>query len=389
VARLVTRTLAACLAITSCIHILVYMLSATLPLHMVALGGSKTQVGLLFAVSAGFSMLLRPLVGGWVDRHGFRPVMLPGAAVLLATLAALPLAQAPALLVTLMAGIGFGNGLISTGAGVLAAQASPAERRGEALSVYYVATSLSFSVGPPLGLALYGGGDMGLCFIGAAVLGGGILLLVLGLTGTPAAGPSGRHFRWFSRAALPAAATVVLVNVGYSSIYAFLPLYARAVGLDGTLGWFYALFSVCIIVGRVGLRGLSDRIGRVRVIVPAVALITLSYLVLALPPRGLTLAIGAVLLGGGVALFYPTLVAVLVDRTPEAERGSAIGTLSGSFDLGGMVGSLMVGLTVDRVSFAAGFHVAAAGAALGLALFVLMERRAAARSVLPRPVAGV
>jgi MFS family permease len=389
VARLVTRTLAACLAITSCIHVLVYLLSATLPLHMVTLGGSKTQVGLLFAVSAGVSMLLRPLVGGWVDRHGFRPVMLPGALVLLATLAALPLAQAPLVLVALMAGIGFGNGLISTGAGVLAAQASPAGRRGEALSVYYVATSLSFSVGPPLGLALYGAGDMGPCFVAAAGLGIGLLLLVGSLARTPAADAAGRRFRWFSPRALPAAATVVLVNVGYSSIYAFLPLYARGAGLDGSLGWFYALFSVCIIVGRVGLRGLSDRIGRVWVIVPAVALIMVSYLMLALPPRELTLAIGAVLLGGGVALFYPTLVALLVDRTPETERGSAIGTLSGSFDLGGMVGSLLVGLTVDRVSFAAGFHVAAAGAALGLALFVLMERRAATRSVLPRPAAGV
>jgi MFS family permease len=389
VAHLVGWTLASCLAITSLLHVAVYMLSATLPLHMIALGGSTTQVGLLFAVSAGFSMLLRPLVGGWVDRYGFRAVMLPGAAVLVATLVAFPLAQAPALLVACMAGIGFGNGLVSTGAGVLAAQASPAERRGEALSVYYVATSLSFSVGPPLGLSLYGAGDMLRCFIAAGVLGVGILLLVLGLERKPAGLESKRRFRWFSARALPAAATVVLVNIGYSSIYAFLPLYARASGLDGNLGWFYALFSVCIIAGRLGLRGLSDRIGRARVIAPAVALTTLSYLVLALPPRVSTLAAGAVLLGAGVALFYPTLVALLVDRTPEAERGSAIGTLSGSFDLGGVVGSLLVGLTVDRVSFAAGFHVAAAGAALGLALFVLLERRAAVRSVLPRPAAGV
>jgi dipeptide/tripeptide permease len=54
-----------------------------------------------------------------------------------------------------------------------------------------------------------------------------------------------------------------------------------------------------------------------------------------------------------------------------------------------VVGSLLVGLTVDRVSFAAGFHVAAAGVALGLAWFLLMERRAVGRSVLPRPAAGV
>jgi dipeptide/tripeptide permease len=44
---------------------------------------------------------------------------------------------------------------------------------------------------------------------------------------------------------------------------------------------------------------------------------------------------------------------------------------------------------VERLSYAAGFHVAAGGALLGLALFVLSERRAAARSVLPRPAPGV
>jgi MFS family permease len=102
-----------------------------------------------------------------------------------------------------------------------------------------------------------------------------------------------------------------------------------------------------------------------------------------------TLAVAAVLLGAGVAVFYPTLLALLVDRTPEAERGSAIGTLSGSFDLGSVVGSMLVGVTVERVSYAAGFHVAAGGALLGLVLFVMAERRLMGRAVLPRPLPGV
>lgn len=137
--RLLTPTLAACLGITAGVHIAVYMLNTTLPLHVVALGGSKTQVGLLFSVAAVVSMLLRPLVGGWIDRYGFRPVMVPGAVVLVGTLLILPLARTPVAFIGLMAGLGFGNGLISTGAGVLTAQASPPARRGEALSVYYVA----------------------------------------------------------------------------------------------------------------------------------------------------------------------------------------------------------------------------------------------------------
>jgi MFS family permease len=389
VASLVTPTLLACLGITSGVHIALYMLNTTLPLHMVALGASKTQVGLLFSVGTVVSMLLRPLVGGWIDCYGFRPVMLPGALVLVATLLVLPRAGTPGAFIALMAGLGFGNGLISTGAGVLVAQASPPSRRGEALSIYYVATSLAFAVGPPLGFALYAGGGMRRCFLGAAVLGAVIALLILRLRATTRMPLPDQRFRLFSRRALPAAATVVAVNIGYSSIYAFLPLYALASGLDGNLGWFYAVFSICIISGRLGLRRLSDRIGRPRVIVPALAVTMVSYVVLALPPRVPTLAAAAVLLGAGVAVFYPTLLALLVDRTPEAERGSAIGTLSGSFDLGSVVGSLLIGFTVERISYAAGFRVAAAGALLGLALFVLAERRAGGRAVLPRPMAGV
>lgn len=364
---------------------MVYLLNATLPLHLVDIGGSKTEVGLLFAVATTVSMVLRPLVGGWVDRFGGRAVMVPGAAVLLATLLLMPLAAAPAAYVALMVGLGAGNGVLATAAGVLVAQASPGARRGEALSVYFLATALSFAAGPPLGLGLYARGGIRPCLLAALGLAAVVALLILTLRSPAAleAAPSG--FRWFSRRALPAAATVICVNLGYSSIYAFLPLYALASGQTGTLGWFYVLFSICIIAGRLALRGLSDRIGRARVIVPAVTLTTLSYLVLSAPPRVPTLAAAAIMLGAGVAMFYPTLLALLVDRTPEAERGSAMGTLSGSFDLGSVIGSLLVGLTVERVSFAAGFHLAAAGALAGLALFVLAERRA----VLRRSMAGV
>jgi len=153
-------------------------------------------------------------------------------------------------------------------------------------------------------------------------MGVGIALLIASLRETTPRTGSDQRFRWFSPRALPAAATVVAVNIGYSSIYAFLPLYAIASGLDGNLGWFYALFSICIITGRLALTRLSDRIGRARVIIPAVSATMLSYLVLALPLRVPTLAVAAVLLGAGVAVFYPTLLALLVDRTPEAERGS-------------------------------------------------------------------
>ena len=103
-------------------------------------------------------------------------------AVLLATLLLLPVGRGSrARYVALMAGLGCGNGVLATAAGVLVAQASPSARRGEALSVYFLATALSFAAGPPLGLALYARGGIQACFAAAVGLGALIALLILSL----------------------------------------------------------------------------------------------------------------------------------------------------------------------------------------------------------------
>src|SRR5262249_44728274 len=138
--------------------------SSILPLHVASLGGSKTEIGMLFSVSTTVSMVLRPVVGGWNDRYGFRPVVLPGVTVLVLTSLAFHWVSAPMGVIALMAGLGLANGLISTSAGVLVARASAPAQRGEALSLYYVASSVGWAIGPPAGLALYHAGGPRLSF---------------------------------------------------------------------------------------------------------------------------------------------------------------------------------------------------------------------------------
>ena len=65
-----TRTVLVCVGLTFLLHVVTYLLNTQLPLHVVGLGGSHAQIGWLFAMSTGVAMLLRPQVGGWVDRHG-------------------------------------------------------------------------------------------------------------------------------------------------------------------------------------------------------------------------------------------------------------------------------------------------------------------------------
>jgi MFS family permease len=82
-----------------------------------------------------------------------------------------------------------------------------------------------------------------------------------------------------------------------------------------------------------------------------------------------------VLLAAGSAVLYPMTVALVVERVPERERGVAIGTVSGAWDLGFFAGSLLIAAVVERASHGAGFATAAAVLPLALAGLAGVERR--------------
>jgi MFS family permease len=375
-----------CVAITALVHVVTYLLNTQLPLHIVALGGSHAQIGWLFAVTTGVAMLLRPQVGGWTDRYGGRAVMLPGAGVLVVTMLALYLATTPLAFIVLMAGLGIANALLSTTGSIVVADESPADRRGESLALYYVASSVGVALGPALGFGLAEVGGIALNFGVVTALSVVIAALVVVVRTAPGneTAPGGLGRLWSSHA-VPASIALIVITLGAATVYAFLPLHAAAGGL-GRIAWFFPLMSGCTIVCRLLLRRSSDRFGRTRVLVPALIAIALGHIALAAPPTVLSLVLGAALLGSGNSMLYPTLVALIVDRTPIAERGRAIGTLSGAWDVGLAIGSPLIAILVQTHGFSAGFLASALAVVLGLLVFLATERHRA-RAVTPLAIA--
>jgi MFS family permease len=364
-----------CVGLTFVLHAATYLLNTQLPLHLLTLGGSLAHVGWLFAVTTLVGLVLRPQVGGWTDRYGARAVMLPGAAALVLTMLVLPLARTPLAVITLMVGLGIANALISTTGSIVVANESPVDRRGESLSLFYVFSSAGVALGPAIGFALADLGGIRLNFavaLGLSLVTGALALTLRTAPGNPAA-PGGLGRPW-SRHALPASLSLVIITAGHATVYAFLPMYAATGGL-GSAAWFFPLMSAFTIANRLVLRRASDRFGRAPVLVPAIILLALGNVVLAAPPTTLSLVAGAALLGSGNSMLYPTLIALVVDRTPLAERGRAIGTLSGAWDVGVSIGSPLISLLVQAHGYSAGFLASAFTIALGLVTFLIIERR--------------
>jgi MFS family permease len=76
-----------------------YYLLPTLPLYVLELGGTNTEVGLIIGILALTSLAVRPLLGIWMDRTGRRWFLLAGAGIyVLASLGYWAIRSVPGLL---------------------------------------------------------------------------------------------------------------------------------------------------------------------------------------------------------------------------------------------------------------------------------------------------
>ena len=366
------------LSISVAAHLAVYGLTPVLSLHLVALGASSTQVGLLFSVFSLVAVVLRPAAGLLIDRRGIRWALLPGAFLVVLTSLGFQAASAPAALIALMAAFGVGFGLVTMAAAILAAS-GPAERRAGALSVYYLAAPVSIALAAPLGLWLFRHVGVGANFTLVTILGLAAAACGLWSPRSPvsgrAASVSGSPPLW-SRGAVPLSIVLAISAMGQSALYAFLPLYVAEQGHDQHLPWFFAVYSVGMVVFRVAVSAIADRWGRSQILVPALGCLAVGFGLLIAPPTPYRLAVAAVVLAAGSSALYPMLVALVVERVPDPERGVAIGTVSGGWDLGAFAGALLIGAVVERSSHGAGFATATALIVIAVGAFLLVERRA-------------
>src|SRR4030067_1960764 len=143
--------LLACLAQFTFTFVL-HILTPTLPIYLSRLGSNEVEIGVLIGSFSVSSLALRPFIGRALLRIPEKRFMMAGA--LLFTLASLGYLFAPPfwpfLIVRVLQGIGFG--FFQTASFTLVANISSGSRRGQSLSYFTLAMSLSSALGPAIGM---------------------------------------------------------------------------------------------------------------------------------------------------------------------------------------------------------------------------------------------
>jgi MFS family permease len=166
----------------------------------------------------------------------------------------------------------------------------------------------------------------------------------------------------FREPAMSSACQAGLVNnLNFGLSWGLFPLLFAGSGLPvGRIGLLFALYPAVWGVGQLFTGALSDRWGRKYLITAGMFTQAVALAIIASADTFSLWAVGAVLLGAGASMVYPTLLATIGDVAHPAWRGRAVGIYRVWRDLGYAVGALMGGVVADLWGLRAAVWAAAA-----------------------------
>ena len=323
-------------------------------------------VGIAVAATAPTAMLLQPIAGRVADRRGRRPLLLAGPLLVAVALVLYTVVSSLPALVALRLVAGVGEALAFVATATIVNDLAPDERRGEAVSLYSLAIWGGLAIGPVVGETALGDSAYDTVWIAAAACALVAGIVALGVTETLPQGVRGdRRAPLVHRAALAPGLVLVLGMIGFAGMAAFVPLYARELGLEGA-GSLFALNAAIVIAVRLLGRKIPDRFGPRQAATAAMTLAAVGLGVIALVQTPAGLYAGTVVLALGQALVFPALMTIVVATAPAEGRSSAVGSFTACADLGYAIGAISLGGVATVAGYSGVFAVAALAAAAGL-----------------------
>lgn len=356
------------------------------PLHVHQdLGLGAFIVGLVAGSQFGASLLSRLWAGDYSDTRGPKRAVMVGlvSATIsgLLYLLSLRFVETPALSVTILllgrAVLGAAEGLVITGAQSWGLALGGPENTGKVMAWVGIALFAAFAIGAPIGTGLYAA--YGFAAIGLATA-AVPLLAVLFVAWLPAVPPQRR-----ARPAITAViGAVSLPGLGAAlSSAAFAVMTTFVVLLFADRGWNpawlgFSVFAATLIVTRLLLGHLADRLGGAQVALVSVVIEAAGLALIGLAPWPALALVGAAITGVGYSLVYPGFAVEAIGRAPLEYRGLAAALYTAFLDVALAITTPVLGLIAGWTGFGSVFlasGVIALGAAPVAAVLLVASHR--------------
>jgi MFS family permease len=351
-----------------------FQLFPAMPFHIQELGGSLSQAGLFLMVYTFASALAAPIMGTVADHVGRRRMLIAASIVFIAFSALYGLIHN--LLILLAVGIIHGSlwsGILASASAIMS-EFIPESRRAQGLAWWGLSSTAAITLAPPVGLWVFHFGWTVLCFeLAALSVAMTVWALALPTRDTPQ--PGGRLTigdAWDWRV-IRTTLSLSVLSFGYGGVTSYSAIVAiqHHIKPDAI---YLTVFAATIVVVRVSLSHIADRVGVKLVLYPSLALVPVAFAVLGMATLRWQMVASAILFGTGFGMGYPAFATFILDNTDPARRARTFGSMVWAFDTGIGLGSFAVGALGQRYGLGTAFEFAAALSCLSIPIFMLTSR---------------
>lgn len=352
------------------------LLNAITPLYVVdELGGSEAAAGFTMGFFAISALLSRPLFGRMADRSGARRIIVVGALLAAASMAVLLIAPetfGSAIASRLV--LGLGSAAVLTGVALRSLELAPPGREGQASSLVLVSVHVGLGLGPILGLRVLDASGFDAVWWTVVVCSTACASLAMVLTlRRPDIDPDRPPAPLIHPAALLPGIVTLFGVFSFNGFLTFASLYGREIGVDD-IALLFTTASGTIVVVRLLAGWIPDRYGPIRAGSGALIVSIIATVVLAFWNEPVGAFVGAALLACGLSLQSPSFMPLAIVGVPHHERGAAMATYTGFFDLANALVGPLLGLIVAGIDYRVAFLFTGVMAAVALAILQLALR---------------
>ena len=348
------------------------MMIPELPSYLESLGGGEFK-GLIISLFTVTALISRPFSGRLTDTIGRIPVMIIGAVVGVLAGVLYPIMATVSGFLFLRLFHGFSTGFKPTATAAYISDIVGSTQRGEAMGVYGVFASSGMAIGPMIGAyASQYVGINGVFYI-SALMSFASVAVIFGMKETLEIKQKMKlsllkvkFSDFYEKDVFPVALTFLLTTIPFGIILTLIPDLSDHLQISNR-GVFFTIFVVSSITIRFFAGKVSDRYGRVPVLIASSFLIGVSLTMVSLTNNPTMFYASGILFGLAAGMNSPTIFAWTIDRSNEMHRGRAMSTLYIFLEFGigsgAAISGFIYGNNPDMFNYAFGFGALTAFAA--------------------------
>ncbi|MED1408569.1 MULTISPECIES: MFS transporter [Bacillus] len=350
-----------------------YLLVPTLPLFIKEIGGNESQVGLMMGMFTIAAVVIRPIIGGMLDKYGRKSFIIWGLIFFGLTMFSYNLASTIIFLAVLRVIHGVTWAVSTTAVGTAITDIIPDSRRGEGMGWYGMAMTIAMAIGPMIGLWVIQNYSFHGLFLLATLL--SFMAVVLSLiTKIPFAPQKEKgKIQLFEKSVLSITIVVFFLSFAYGGITTFLPLFASSI--DVNPGTFFLVYAIALTIVRPISGKLLDTYGEVFIILPTLCITILAIVVLTISNSLMGVIVAAALYGVGFGSAQPALQAAMLTIVASSKRGVANASFFTAFDLGIGLGAILLGFVSQIFGYRILFAGSAISGLIALIIFVIFVKQ--------------